>query len=816
MNKIERVLKRNGESEEFDQEKMYEKLLLAKNGDLKSVSLSEVLIEASRIVGKNVRVVKSRDLQNALIMATKSLIPKDPEYELLAGRLMTQRLRKDVYGSFNPKPFATEVYKRIRRGIYDPLLKKYYDKRELVWFGNRIKYDKDLSFKLVGVEQFVSKYLISKNGKPVETPQEIFMLIPLYVFASEKNLQKRKKFVLEGYRILSDGEISLPTPMMYGIRTKKRSYISCNGLAAGDTKESIANALRAIPLLVAGRSGLGIDLGHERGLGAHIDGGRVTHTGVVPMAQTFDKAKRMFTQEIRHGSATMFQPYFNYDFHDRFIVLKNNKGSEEARARFSDYAAVFNGLFYERAKKGENVTLFHMNEVPDLYDSVGMADFGEKYEKYENSVPVRAKLSVPARKILDRFLVERQETQRIYAFHADHAQRHGNYKVPIRHSNLCMEIVLPSEPMEDKELRYAEVRKEDAEKYADLRRRERPEAKEMVKRFLRPSEISDFDKENFVYFPEELVKETNDYYRGEIFSCILASANMGVLKQERIPTVAKWIVRFLDNVIDMQEYAVPEAEYGAKKRRPLGIGVYNAFYWFAKNGVRYDSREARNLLHEWFETLSYELHLASCELAEERGACDLFEETKFAEGSLLIDKDRYATSVDGLVDVGLKKDWGGLREKIKRHGMRNSSLMAIPPTSNASRMFAGLQGLNPPWSLLIEQSDSKAEIVYHVPEFSRLKRRYVTAFSDDFDNIEYIKTVAVIGKFVDQSISLNLYYDLGRYEGYKIPKKVLVRELLEAYKYGIKSLYYVRMQDPRRGDSEEPEESGCPGGSCEV
>ena len=144
--------------------------------------------------------------------------------------------------------------------------------------------------------------------------------------------------------------------------------------------------------------------------------------------------------------------------------------------------------------------------------------------------------------------------------------------------------------------------------------------------------------------------------------------------------------------------------------------------------------------------------------------------------------------------------------------------MAIAPTSNASRVFAGLQGINPPWSLLIEQSDSKRELVYHVPEYNRLKRRYVTAFSKEFDNLEYIKTVAVMAKFVDQSISLNLYYNLGNYKdyNYKIPKKILVKELYTAYAHGIKSLYYVRMQDPRRGGDVPVEEEKCQGGACEV
>ena len=573
-----------------------------------------------------------------------------------------------------------------------------------------------------------------------------------------------------------------------------------------------------MPRLVAARSGLGLDVGHERGLGAYIDGGRVIHNGVVNIAKTFDAAKYMFTQEIRNGSATMFMPYFNYDFHERFILLKNNKGSDETRARFSDYAAVLNETFYERARKGENLTMFHMNEVPDLYESVGMSDFEEKYAELEKTVPARAKSEVSARKVLDRIITERQETQRIYVYNADHGQRHGNYKVPVRHSNLCMEITLPSTPMDDWELKYAEVEKERVSSYMDLRRRERAEAKEMVKRFLDPSEISLMDTEKYDYVPEKMLKGTGEYYRGEIFSCILASVNMGTVKQERIPNIARWVVRFLDNVIDMQEYTVPEAEYGAKKRRPLGIGVYNLFYWFAKNNVRYDSKEARDLLHEWFEDLSYELHSASCELAEERGACDLFEETKFADGGLLVDKDRYAPKVDDLVSVSLGRDWEGLRERIKKHGMRNSSLMAIAPTSNASRVFAGLQGINPPWSLLIEQSDSKRELVYHVPEYNRLKRRYVTAFSKEFDNLEYIKTVAVMAKFVDQSISLNLYYNRGKYENYnyKIPKKVLVKELYTAYAYGIKSLYYVRMQDPRRGGEVPVEEEKCRGGACEV
>jgi len=807
MNTPKYVIKKNGYKELFDPEKINEKAILACDG-LNDVSPSEIVIRASRMISNG---MTTDDIQKILVKTAADLISEEkPNYEIVAARLLNQQIRKEVYGQYEPLPFKDEVLKRVKKGIYDRELLKDYSIEEIEYFGKKIRYSKDDKFKHAGLLQLYKKYLINRYGKVVETPQEMFMLINMYIFAKYPK-DKRKKWVIEGYKILSDFEVSLPTPIMIGVRSHYRRFISCNGIDVGDSIHSIANALKAIPLLTASRSGIGLNVGNIRGLGAYIDGGRVIHTGITPIIRSFQTATGMFTQEGRGGSSTNFLPFFHIEV-ETYLILKNNKGTEEKRARYLDYTIIFNKLFYKRVYSDDYITLFYMNDVPGLYDMIGSDKFEEMYEYYENTIPKKRQVRIKANDLFELYLKERFETARVYLMNGDHSNSQSNYKVPIKQSNLCLEILQPASPLERYEIKEVRVKKENIDRYNKYRREEDKRAYDLFE-FVDGSEKGCDD----YYYVLEKFTDDNKFYRGEIFVCILAALQLGFIKRERIPIITEYIVRFLDELIDYQEYVLPEVEYAAKKRRGLGVGISDLFHFLAKQKISYNTKEARDLIHEWMEDISYYLHSASVELAKERGRCDLFNETKFSDNSLII--DRYMKTVDDLVSVGLKRDWEKLRKDIKRYGIRNSTLVAIAPTSNSSRVANATPGVEPPRKLLNIKKDGKMIFRQLVPEFSKLRKYYTTAWSDDFNNSDYLKLLAVINKFTDQAISTNQYIDLRRYDDGKYPLKEYKKYIFDLYKYGLKTLYYANIKTPnknRQVDDEIEEDIDCKGGGCKI
>jgi ribonucleoside-diphosphate reductase alpha chain len=755
------VVKRNGVKLPFQAEKITEQTLMAADG--LSVSASLIEIKASQQI---VDGTTTDDIQKILIKVTADEISEEnPDYDMMASRLLNQQLRKEVYGQYNPKPFYDTVKQNTDNQVYGTYIMENYTQEEIEYFGSKIRYDKDEKFSYVGLKQLYEKYLLKRKGKCVESPQDVNMLIQMETFAKYPK-ELRKKWVLEGYKITSDFEVSHPTPTMIGMRTRFRRYISCNGINFGDSTKSISMANYANTMLTASRSGLGLGVGTIRGLHADIDNGRVKHTGIIPIIKGAEALTKEFSQEMRGGGGTTFMPFFHTEIED-YLVLKNNKGTEENRARGLDHALQANRLFYERVVNDKNITLFFMNDVPGLYEAMGDNNkFKEIYENYEKKVPKSRQKSVKAKEIFDIFFKgERFQTGRIYKVNQDHFNTHSTFKVPLMHSNLCCEISLPSFPLDDSQ------------------------------------------------------------GPGEIFACILMSMNWGYMRDERIPVVAEYAVRFLEEVIELQEYAMPQVEYAAKKRRALGIGVSDFFHWLAKHKLNYNTKEARNAVHRRMEAINYYLLKASNKLAQELGACELYEDTKFSDGLLNI--DTYCKTVDELVDEPYHQDWDTLRENIKLYGLRNSTLMAVAPTANSSRVSNSTPGVEPSRKLLNIKEDNKIIVKQLVPEYSKLKNFYTTAWSDEFNNIDYFKMLAVIQKFVCQAISVNQYADLTRFpNGY--PDSLLTDEYMTHYYYGGKTLYYQVFRTAKKADDNgnddtgehlldvEVEDDGCAGGGCKI
>jgi ribonucleoside-diphosphate reductase alpha chain len=743
------VVKSNGQKEPYNPEKTNEKAMLACEG-ISGVSASQIIMNADLHIRNN---IKSSEIQKNLITASAELITENtPNYEYATARLLNQQIRKEVYGQYSPLDFYSEIEKRCKKGVYDKSIFEYYTEDEIRMYGKKIRYAKDDNFDYTGLQQLYAKYLVKRKGKIVETPQEVFMLMNMYIFKNYEP-EARKKWILEGYRCLSDFEVSLPTPVMNGLRTAFKRFISCNLINAGDTTRSLAYADAFIMMMTANKSGLGINTGYIRGLGADIDNGRLEHTGILPILKSYEKSTKAFTQESRGGSSTNYYPFFHYEA-ELIMQLGNAKGTEDTRVRHADHAIVFNKLFFERVANNQDITLFHINSAKGLYDCIGYNDkFKEIYEHYERTVPAKHKRTMKASDYKNMFNSERFLQGRLYYMFADNTNDQGMWKLHINQSNLCLEITVPATPL---------------------------------------------DSEN-----------------PEVGVCILAGLQHGYLTDDRVPIASEYLVRFLEEMIDYMDYSDKEIEYSAKKRRTLGIGHSDIFHYLAKNKVFYNTVEGRNFVHKRYELATYYMLRTSIELARERGACELFSDTKYSDGLFTI--DTYKRTVDELVTEELHQDWEGLRVLLKEFGMRHSTLFAEPPFGNSAKTGKATSGIEPPRFLATIKDDKKVKTTQLVPEYSKYKNYYTTAWGDDFNNVDYFKFVAVLQKFLDQACSTNQYTNLLRYEGGKVPMSVLELEFVTAYHYGLKTGYYqnFRSDDDIDGLAEEKTE-GCGSGGCVV
>ena len=450
--------------------------------------------------------------------------------------------------------------------------------------------------------------------------------------------------------------------------------------------------------------------------------------------------------------------------YESLIVLKNNKGTEANRIRHMDYAVQLNKLMYERLIKGGNITLFSPSDVEGLYDAFfeDQDKFNKLYVEAENNPNIRKK-TIKAVDAFSALMNERASTGRIYIQNVDHCNTNSPFDAevaPIRQSNLCLEVLLPTKPLQ------------------------RVECSE-----------------------------------GEVALCTLSAFNLGKLDSlGELEELSELVVRALDALLDYQDYMLPSAKKSSMNRRTLGVGVINYAYYLAKNGVKYSDGSANNMTHELFENIQYYLLKASNKLAKESGACPLFNETTYAKGILPIDRNK--KEVDSLHTQPLTKDWESLREDIKKYGLRNSTLTALMPSETSSQISNATNGIEPPRGYVSVKASKDGILKQVVPGIETLKDQYELLW-DIPNNKGYLELVSIMQKFVDQTISANTNYDPARYEKNKVPMKVLLQDLLMAYKLGVKTLYYHNTRDGASDNQKdgvviEKEDEGCEGGGCKI
>jgi len=661
-------------------------------------------------------------------------------------------LRKDLWKRYDKPPTLCEhICKNVEDGVYDKALLEKWSKDDMDDLDNIIDHDRDYLFTYAGLQQMMDKYLVKNrlSNEIYETPQFAYMAIAMSLFDNVKDVK-------EAYDCFSTFKINLPTPIMAGVRTKIKQFASCVLVDVDDSLSSIFSSVHAVGKYTARRAGIGLNVGRIRPINSSIRGGEVVHTGLIPYLKIFESTVKATSQNgIRGGSANVNVPWWHYEIED-VLTLKNNAGTDDNRVRKLDYTIQFDKIFYERLIKNEDITLFSPHEVDDLYEAFGdNVNFKILYEKYERSKNIKIKKKINARKLAEIFAKERLETGRIYSMNIDNANQHGSWNVPVKMTNLCVEILHYTKPI---------------------------------------NSIEDAD--------------------GEIGICILSALNLLELhNDEDIQKACSMAVRTLENIIDYQDYPVAAGENFTKNRRSLGIGITNMAGFLAKNKLKYDDPETLKLVHNTMEKIQWYLLNESCKIASQKGPCAKFNETKYAQGLLPI--DWYKKSVDELVSPEYTMDWEGLRSRIKQYGLRHSTLTAIMPCESSSVIQNSTNGIEPVRSLMSYKKAKNGVLKQLVPHYSSRKNYYTTAWEMKNNNA-IINISAVLQKFVDMGISTNLYYNYSHYPEGNIPLSVLIKDQLYGFKYGIKNFYYCNTPDSD-GDTEKGLLSEtCAGGSCSI
>ncbi|OEF19404.1 class 1a ribonucleoside-diphosphate reductase subunit alpha [Aliivibrio logei] len=752
------VTKRNGTTEKINLEKIHKVITWAAE-NLDNVSVSQVEMKSHIQFYEG---MKTSDIHETIIKAAADLISEEtPDYQYLAARLSVFHLRKKAYGQFEPPTLFKHVNNLIELGKYDKHITEDYTEAEFDLMDQMIDHSRDMDFSYAAVKQLEGKYFVQNRvtGAIYESAQFLYILVAACLFAKYPK-ETRLDYIQRFYDATSKFKISLPTPIMSGVRTPTRQFSSCVLIECDDSLDSINATAGSIVRYVSQRAGIGINAGRIRALGSEIRDGEAFHTGCIPFYKYFQTAVKCCSQGgVRGGAATLFYPIWHREV-ESLLVLKNNRGVEENRVRHMDYGVQINKLMYTRLIKGEHISLFSPSDVPGMYEAffADQVEFERLYLKYEQDTSIKRE-TIKAIELFSLLMQERASTGRIYIQNVDHCNTHSPFDpsvAPIRQSNLCLEIALPTKPL---------------------------------------THVND----------EE----------GEIALCTLSAFNLGAIeKLEELEELAELAVRALDALLDYQDYPLPAAYKSTMNRRTLGVGVINYAYYLAKNGVKYSDGSANGLTHKTFEAIQFYLLKASVNLAKEQGACPAFNETTYAQGILPIDS--YKKDIDNICSEELHLDWEELRSDIKTHGLRNSTLSALMPSETSSQISNATNGIEPPRGFVSIKASKDGILKQVVPDYLNLKDNYELLWNIG-SNDGYLQLVGIMQKFVDQAISANTNYDPNSQPNGKVPMKLLLKDLLTAYKLGLKTLYYHNTRDgasDSQGDLAQDDD--CEGGGCKI
>jgi ribonucleoside-diphosphate reductase alpha chain len=732
------VVKRSGQRVPLDISKIQRQVAFSCHG-IDGVSPSMIEIKAQLEFHDG---MTTETIDQLLLKAMVDLIDEteNPEinnvnYQYVAGRQRLSMLRKEVYGAYEPPKLFNIVKKNVELGMYASELLDWYTEDEWNIIDLFIDHAKDEQYTFAAIAQLAEKYLVQNRATNTiyETPQVRYAVAAATAFHAEFK-DARLKWVKEYYECARDGHFTLATPVLAGLGTTTKQFSSCVLISTDDTLDSIFASGEMMAKYASKRAGIGLEIGRIRPLGAPIRNGEIKHTGMVPFLKKWFADLRSCSQGgIRNASCTVTYPIWHAQFED-LIVLKNNQGTEENRVRQMDYSVVVNKMFWNRYKHNENITFFDPNEVPDLHRAFyrDSDEFEKLYLQYEQDKTKKKKV-LPATEVFKNgILKERTDTGRIYFVNIDNVINQGPFDTtldPIYQSNLCQEILLPTRPFQ---------------------RIEDPE--------------------------------------GRIALCTLGSINWGAFRNPQdMRKACRVLVRSLSNLLNYQDFLSIQSKLANTDFEPLGVGITNLAYWHAKRSFKYGDTDALAEVKRWMEHQAYYLTETSVELAQERGPCGRSQHTYYGKG--VFPWERRNPGVNELTDFTPSLDWEPLRARMIKYGIRNATLMAVAPVESSSVVLNSTNGIEMPMELISVKESKAGSFVQVVPEYRRLKNRYQMMW-DQTDCVDYLKTAAVLAAYIDQSLSTNTFYNPAHFANGKVPATLIAKNLMLAYKWGIKTIYY--------------------------
>jgi len=732
------VVKRNGNRVNMDIEKIQRQVAYSCRGiDGVSPSMIEIKAQIELHDGMTTKTIDELLLKAMVDLVDETENPEinNVNYQYVAGRQRVSMLRKEVYGQYDPPPLYDIVKKNVEAGMYTRELLEWYTKEEWDIINLFIDHDKDESYTYAAIAQLCEKYLVQNRatGQIFETPQVRYAIAAATAFHNETK-ETRLKYVKEYYECACAGHFTLATPVLAGLGTTTKQFSSCVLISSDDTLDSIFASGEMMAKYASKRAGIGLEIGRIRPLGAPIRNGEIKHTGMIPFLKKWFADLRSCSQGgIRNASCTVTFPVWHYQFED-LIVLKNNQGTEENRVRQMDYSVVVNAMFWRRYKNGQTMTLFDPAEVPDLYEAYyrNSEEFEQLYLNYEKHPTIKKKVVSADEIFKNGILKERTDTGRIYLVNIDNVINQGPFDTqldPIYQSNLCQEILLPTKPFQ---------------------RIEDPE--------------------------------------GRIALCTLGSINWGAFRNpQEMRKACRVLVRSLSNLLNYQDFLSIQSKLANTDFEPLGVGITNLAYWHARKSFKYGTPEALAEVKRWMEHQAYYLTEASVELAQDRGPCGRSQYTYYGKG--IFPLERRANGVNELTDFTPSIDWEPLRERMKKYGIRNATLMAVAPVESSSVVLNSTNGIEMPMELISVKESKAGSFTQVVPEYKRLKNRYQLMW-EQTDCVDYLKTSAVLAAYIDQSLSTNTFYSPRHFKDGKVPGTLIAKNLMLAYKWGLKTLYY--------------------------
>ena len=770
-----KVKKRNGRLVPFEVEKINRSAERACE-NLENVSPSEIVLDAKiKLYDK----VKTLEIDKSLISSASSKIEKEPNYNLVAARLLLNTIYKEVFGesvyseSFDlqyHKSFIVNLKKLVKEGIIDKRLTEEFDLKKL---SEALDTSRDLNWKYLGIQTIYDRYLLHIDGRRMESPQGFFMRVAMGLALAEK--ENKEEWAIKFYNTLSSFDLMSSTPTLFNSGTMHSQLSSCYLNTFEDSIDGIFDGLWQEARKSKFAGGLGMDISNLRSRGSYIKGTNGENQGPVYFWKLYgDMLVAVNQGGKRKGAGCAYLETWHADIDD-FLELRKNVGDERMRAHDMNTANWIPDLFLQQVEKDENWYLFSPNETPELHEIYGK-EFEQKYWEYVEkgkAGELRVFKEIKAKDLWKKMLKALFETGHPWITFKDPSNiRYSNQHVGTVHSsNLCTEILLHTKP---------------------------------------------------TTFKDNNRREVEEY--GETAVCNLASINLKnhlkvrTLDYDKIQKTVEIGMRMLDNVVDINFYPTKESENANMRHRPVGLGSMGWHDVFYALDIDYSSEEAVALSDKIYENISYAAILGSSKLAKERGTYQTYKGSLWDQNILPIDTYKKLLKTRGKRQkVETTLDWNIVRDHIKQHGMRNSNTMAIAPTATISYICGCSQSIEPNFGVMFVYSTLSGEFTqineYFVEDIKKLGlwskefvnvvksidgdlskleegklpekilAKYKTAFQQD--QLKLIDCGAARQKWIDQGQSLNLYNN-------KTSLKFLNDMYMHAWKSCLKTTYYLR------------------------